>query len=207
MKLLLCKLVFWLWFVTRGYYLWSKLWMLVLEGRYRRQNLTPYVSLGQLEEALSKMTWTSDPLHGTFDVISSPEKVEFILRQFLSGARSKADVGDCDDFALYAAVSIQNMIKRGRLNASDPEFVTVTWLDAGGKFHGHNICIFKDPEGYCHIGNWFRGRAQCGSGSDGVRFANPKEIADWFSTAENAGVLIGYARATPQLKLKELCLG
>ena len=204
MKLAIFRALFWVWFFVRGYYRWSKFWMAFTEGRYSMVNLTPSVSLGQLEEALSKMTWKADPGKGLFDTISSPHRVEFVLRQRLAGM-GKGEVGDCDEFALYAAVSVEDMIKRGRLDARNPEFMSVTWLDAKGNFHGHNVCVFEDSHGWNHMSNWFEGKVQSGA-HPGHRFASPKEIALWFSQAEDQGELIGYARATTDLKLKEICL-
>ena len=141
-----------------------------------------------------------------FDIISSPKKVEYILRQHLTGEKKKAEVGDCDEFALYSATSIESMVLRNKTTVTDPEFMTVTWLDAKGKFHGHNICVFKDIGGWNHMGNWFKGKVQNGKG-DGTRWQGPLEIAEWFAGAVDEGKLIGYARATMKLKLVELKLG
>jgi hypothetical protein len=205
MKYHLLRALFWAWFKTRGYYFWSKLWRAVLERDYRKQELTQYAHIEQLEEHLSKMTWVSDPLGGVFDVISSPQKVEAVLRKKLMGESEVAHVGDCDEFAQYAADRIQEMVDAGKTKLQSPRFVSVNWLDKDGGFHGHNICVFYNPadKRWGHIGNWFGGKAQYG-------FQGLDEIAEWFATKssrDGVGRLIGYAAATSTLKLDTLELG
>lgn len=202
MKLKFLQLVFWIWFVTRGYYLWSKFWRFLLERDYREQPLTAYASMAQLEEHLGKMTWVQDPLGGMFDVISSPQKVEAILRKKLTGECEVAAAGDCDEFAQYAADRIENMVGLHRANVKAPQFMTVNWLDKDGKFHGHNICAFYDlaTKRWAHIGNWNSGKAMHGDFGDMI------DIAKWFAE-QSEGKLIGFATCSPFLKNVTVYIG
>jgi hypothetical protein len=203
MKLAFLRAVFWLWFITRGYYLWSKLWRFLLEGKYKDTPLTQYATLGQLESALGAMKWTEDDLKGVFDVISLPEKVEQIYR-LSGGDREKAKVGDCDEFAIYAANRIRDLVERRRANLATPYFMSINWLGEKGEFHGHNICAYfdKTENKWGHIGNWFSGQAQ-------LHFFSLDEIAEWFANnhRDGAGTLIAWAVATPDLKLVKIVLG
>ena len=199
MKLKFLRAIFWLWMSSRGYYVWSKLWRFLLERRYRGTPLTQYAHMGQLEGALGGMRWTQDPVKGRFDVISSPEKVEAIYR-VAAGDREKATVGDCDEFAQYAADRLADMRQRGKFRG-EIFFMTVNWLDHDGGFHGHNICAFYDDheKTWGHIGNWFGGQAQRG-------FPTLEAVGSWW--AEQArGELIGWAIATPDLKFLRVQLG
>ena len=198
MKLKLFRLVFWMWFRSNGYYLWSKFWRALLERDYRKQKLTEYADLKQLEVALGKMKWTQDPMNGMFDVISSPRKVEAILQDKLTGKSEVANVGDCDEFAQYAADRIQDMIARKKTSLQNPYFVTINWFGKGGEFHGHNICVFYDPDKkkWGQIGNWWGGKAH-------IMYDGVDDVADWYARRnprDGEGKLIAYCAATPDLK-------
>ena len=203
MKAWFLRAAFWLWFITRGYYLWSKFWRWVLEGKYLGTPMTQYANIGQLESALGAMKWKQDDIKGMFDVISRPEKVEQIWR-LSGGDREKAQVGDCDEFAIYAADRIRDMIERNRASLETPYFMTVNWLGEKGEFHGHNICAYYDKtaEKWSHIGNWFSGKAQ-------PAFDSLDGIAEWFANnyRDGDGTLLAWAVATPDLKLIKLVLG
>lgn len=191
MKFTIIRWAFWFWFTTSGYYLWSKFWRFFLERKYRQVQLTPHFSISQLETTLGQMKWVSDPLGGLFDVISSPQKVEAHLKGVTQG---KAEVGDCDDFAQYAAVAIQSMMVRGKLSKSPVYVMTVNWLDGYNKFHGHSVCCYKRNEGYYHIGNWHGGQAQ----------GPYPSVAGVAMAIKGGGRLIGYALATSELKKVEV---
>lgn len=193
MRLWFHRALFWIWFITRGYYLWSRFYRWAFERKWRNQDLTQYRSLEELETALGNMRWDRDALKGKLDVISSPEKVEAIYRS-AAGDPAKALVGDCDEFAVYAAVAIEDMVRRGVPDFSEPGFMTLNWLDADRKFHGHNVCTFRNTHSnkWGHIGNWFNGRAQ-------IAFDTLEELAAWWAD-QAGGVLIAWAIASPDLK-------
>jgi hypothetical protein len=186
MKYLFFAVGFWLVFKTRLYYVWSRFYRWAFERKYRTTELTQFDSLAELEKALGEMVWTQDPIKGVLDVVSSPQKVEYIWRY------GDQEVGDCDEFAVYAADRIQDMISRAVVELEQPRFVSVNWFDEEGTHHGHNICIFFDPakKAWGHIGNWFSGQAQ-------MHFDDPKDIADWFA---GDGQLIAFAIARPDLR-------
>jgi hypothetical protein len=199
MKLKFLKAVFWAWMGSRGYYVWSKLMRMLLEWSYKRP-ITEYAHFGQLEAALGAMKWRSDPIKGRFDVISKPEKVEQLYYEASLHQRLPAEVGDCDEFACYAANCIENMGHRGRFSG-DVYFMTVNWLDKDNEFHGHNICAFYDrsEQSWGHIGNWFNGKAQRG-------FNSLEELAAWWPK-QAEGQMIGWALATPSLDFCRLEIG
>ena len=189
MKLFLCKIGFHIVISSGLYYLWSRLFRFLFERKYKNTELTKFNYLQELEKALSEMIWTQDLIGGIVDVISSPQKVEYIWKN------KDKKVGDCDDFAIYASNRLEEM-KFRKVSKFKPYLMTINWLDKDNKFHGHNICLFFNPatKKWGHIGNWFSGKAQMGFGS-------PVAIALWF--AEQGGVggrLIGYSVVSSNLK-------
>lgn len=181
MKYWLWRAAFWLWFVTDGYYLWSRWWRWLVERQYRRTRPTLFADWQLLSERLGQMQWRQDPVKGLFDVISTPSKVE---AKFQTGQ----PVGDCDEFAAYAAHSFN------KLDRYFPEIMTVNWLDRAGRFHGHNVCAYYDDvEGqWYHMSNWGQGRRY---GPFFSREETAREIA-------GTGRLIGWATVTPDLRHK-----
>lgn len=193
-KLFFARLGFWVWVTPGGYYLWSKFWRWILEGKYKKQKLTQYAHFDQLVAALAYMKWTEDPLKGLFDVVSRPEKVEQIF-QLARLQDQQPLIGDCDEFAIYAASRVQDLYNRNLVDFR-PYFMTMNWFDSEGDFHGHNICALSKRDGtWGHMGNWFKGRPQWDFGS-------AHDIAMWFATKssrDGRGQLIAWALATPDL--------
>lgn len=201
-KLAFLRAVFWLWFVSRGYYTTSKIARFLFERKYRTQPLTEYANIHDLERVLGEMCWREDPLKGTIDIISSPHKVEWIYQQSKATGFA-AKVGDCDEFAAYAATSIALMISRGATTITECFFLTVLWFDRAGKFHGHNVCAFHDVGGWGHIGNWAGGVAYRGRSS-------LLDVARGISGDGDplrCGRLIAWAAGTPDLALVRMGFG
>ena len=202
-RLALARLGFWIWFKSSGYYHWSKFWRWALERKYKKQKLTQYAHLKQLVAALNHIVWQEDPLKGYFDVISSPQKVERIF-QLARLQDERPRIGDCDDFAQYAADRIEDLRRRRVVNIV-PYFMTINWFDKSGVFHGHNVCALEktDDKGnveWGHVGNWYAGSPQWG-------FSGPHDIAYWFAyrnPRDGHGQLIAWALASFNLELKEL---
>jgi hypothetical protein len=190
-KIFFVRLFFRLWVATGLYYLWSRAWRRILESKYDSTKLTAYSSVVELEAVLSRMKWVSDPLKGAFDVISSPKKVENIYRMSTM-KREPAEVGDCDEFAVYAGVSMKDMVSRKMVKVESIFLMTVVWLEKNGEFNGHNVCAFFDStkKEWGHIGNYYDGRAQ-------VRFKNLREIA---LEIVDGGTLIAWAYGDPSLR-------
>lgn len=184
--------VFRIWFSLDGYYLWSRLYRWLFEKRrYKNEPLVEFDSLRGLETALGRMKWVKDGPKYLWDVISLPAKVEYALR-----TDPKQEVGDCDEFAAYAADRIQNMIARKKISNTKVFFMTVNWLDAEYKFHGHNVCAILDytSNRWSHMSNWFEGKVQSGGTS-------PSDLArSIVAQAGAGGRMIGYAYCTPDLK-------
>lgn len=193
-KLAIARFGFWIWVAPGGYYLWSKFWRALLERKYRKQKLQQYAHLDQLVAALAHMSWTEDPLKGVFDVISTPQKVEAIF-QLARLQDQKPRIGDCDEFAVYAADRIADLRQRNQVTFT-PFFMTINWFDKDGVFHGHNICALERANGeWGHMGNWFSGTPQWG-------FKSAHDIAEWFAyrnPRDGEGQLIAWALANPDL--------
>jgi hypothetical protein len=157
--------------------------------------MTAFDNVEDFENAMSTMEWVEDPAWGMLDIINSPQKVEADFRA------ANPAVGDCDEFGQYAADRIQDMDRRDILRAQPINFMSVTWLDADGGFHGHNFCVFMQIDGLYHIGNWFDGKAQ-------GPFKDAEAVARWWANeSRGKGVLLGWATATPELRLDRIGLG
>lgn len=174
-RLYLLRLGFRLWVSTGLYYLWSRVFRYLFEARPPLP-MPIYGNLESLEHDLGRMVYSPDPLRGLLDYFSYPETVAY---RFTMGQ----PIGDCDEYAVYACTALLRMGKTAHI-------LTVTWLDSVGKFHGHNLCVFKDAIGWSHIGNWYKGKAQ---GS----FKNPEVIARYIASG---GSLIGYQVVTHDLR-------
>jgi hypothetical protein len=192
--LFICRAFFWFWFVTRGYFWWSKFWRLILEKK-GGVKMTDFAGIGQLEQRLAEFKWRRDPLAGSLDVISRPETVERIYQDHkASGAEGQPEVGDCDDFAIYAA----DRVLASAAIPMEAYLLTINWFDDQGKWHGHNVCALKRGwDDWGHIGNWHRGRARWG-------FTSLHELA---LDITGDGVLIAWASATVRLQLDKLWIG
>jgi len=129
-----------------GYVLFSRLLRRMFE-RDRRLPVVPVRTVHELSERLSTLVWSSDPIGGLVDWIASPEHIQWRITHGRS-------FGDCDEFASYAAAQLRLM---GRHNV---HVMNVCWLDANGRFHGHNVAVWlTHGVGWRHIGNWWHGRA------------------------------------------------
>ena len=113
------------WWLRSGRYGWSRIRRRMCEGKYLSTVLPEVSALSEIEECLSRVTWTMDgPLH-LYDSISYPETV---------WARKK---DDCDGFAILAATLLQ------RWNPdSKPVLLTAIIRPVG---QSHTVCVFRLP--------------------------------------------------------------
>ena len=118
---------FFIWWLKKGRYRWSRLRRKLCETRYRNQSLPTVNSLKDIEGCLAKVTWTMDgPLH-LFDSISYPQTVW----------SKKKD--DCDGFAVLAATLLQRWQP-----SSGPVLLTAILRPIRSS---HTVCCFNAPDG------------------------------------------------------------
>lgn len=170
------KKKFWKWlfrlaFRLRLYFIWSRIYRLLFEWRYRNKGAyIPIVAkLSDIEDAVSKMQWRPDPWFALWDAVSYPQTAWVKL------AEGKP-AGDCDDISLAIAAAMRrwyaaegrDAIVDGRASKFElPYMLSVVWLEDGKWFPvGHNVCVFA----YCSLpdqknkwaywSNWFSGKIQ-----------------------------------------------
>ena len=186
---------FWVATVLRGrlYYLWSKVYQATFEKWAHNVELLSYKSVKALEETLGRMKWKRDGPWQLWDAIGGPKAT-------YSKHLSHKEVGDCDEYALYAADRLRDMAVRGVLvdkgiKRDEIYVLTIPWVDLKGKAGGHNVCAFKyrDADGvnWAHVSNWYKGEVQWNKGS--LKCVIREVLVGRTS--------LGWAIATPELKL------
>ena len=176
------------------YYKYSRLIRFLLEKQYAPRSIRKYSSLSQLSNFFYECKWKADPWWR--DVISYPARAE-------KSQNDTGYLGDCDEFAAYAASAIGGM---GLKDIDSISILTVTYI---GKpwtdyyISGHNVCVFryKDEDGHwwwANMSNWRRGKVVWRD-DYGRRFGSPAEVATWITTRKS-GTSIGWARVSNDLK-------
>lgn len=144
---------------------WYKLYRWMFEFKYYSPNsplyspVPAYSSLYQLADLLgNKLKWRADSLKQLFDAMGTAEAVQYKMSVI-----NQPFIGDCDEFAVYAATAINKSI------LADPDFgvyyfnkrikkayvMTVMWLRYSGQtwrsnylgFGGHNVCVIELEDG------------------------------------------------------------
>jgi hypothetical protein len=104
-----------------------------------------YNSITQIQEATSKLKWTTDPWDGKLDIVKHSTFMQEAIEKHPDYS------GDCDDFANYWVASIlkNNLAKnvyvgfgfwRGRL----PKDIV-----------GHACCVFEKDNKWYWVSNWY----------------------------------------------------
>ena len=135
----LCRVAMWL-HMRLDLYRWkSAAYRALFERRFAAYPLRPYRSFRELAAFLRSLTWVSDGWRQLWDAISYPGKVEYV------GSGGDRRVGDCDEFAIYAAVAVSRSVEEGVFTPEAKTWLlTVTWLK-GFKPGGHNVCLLEIP--------------------------------------------------------------
>lgn len=145
----------------RLYYVWSRIGRFIYEFGYRDQKIRKYTSVQELEDTMSQFHWRPDQWWQLWDMISRPEAVE-------ARALSGKDVGDCDEFAVYAGTVLPQIIwdnPKEIIGFRDISILTLAWVDNGG-LGGHNLCVFKYMEKdsvrsyWAVMSNWYECKIQ-----------------------------------------------
>jgi len=116
----------------------SRVWRFLFERKYKEMPKNLPWDVRQVLEFFATCKWKRDPLWGTLDVISKPEKFY------------ATKTGDCDEWAAFAAnvLPYENMW-----------LLSVTWYEPKTDKHkraftGHNVCLYYNNLKWYHIGNW-----------------------------------------------------
>ena len=192
-----CKFVTWFWYRSRLFYLWTSLYRLMNERKWKDKLLPVVTELEDVEDLMKVIKWESDKSRW-LDSISLP--------QATYGRHELGRGSDCDDSAFLAATLIERIRKLDpTIGIKEVGLLSVLWR--GG---GHAVCIFKldgnvfmhNPEigsmrayQWVHIGNWNLGKMKKG-------FASVEAIV--FDILSGAGVrkenCIGWSLLDSNLK-------
>lgn len=181
------------------YYRWSKFYQKMFESKHVGKSTPTYLTFESVVKDVGEMAWRKDTWVMLWDAISHPHATWFRhLKQ--------KPAGDCDDIALYAAVSIEKLRKYGRApGLKEVGLLTVPWRVKGKRWKtgGHNVCAFQyrheDGKMYwAHISNWHNGEIQYHNSDTEDRFeALECVVRDILHGNES----LGWAFATPRLDL------
>ncbi len=110
-----------LWLCGPRYY-WSKFVRVCFESKYKKNVILPKVNtLFDIQQELTKISWTQDNIWKLFDVISYPETVY----------ATKHD--DCDGFATL----VIHLLKQLNIKGYYYTYIPRNWKQA------HTICVFR----------------------------------------------------------------
>jgi hypothetical protein len=190
----LCQAGIWLYFSLRIYRAWSKIYQFIYERKYKDVKLPEYKSAKEIAEfTRANCIWTADKFKELFDATSRPEKVQYIATQ------GDHHVGDCDEFAIYNAICIDDAILRGDMKEYESaDIMAVMWIDVLGKPNGHNVALIKmaDRPAYTYM-DYSTPSVYC-IAIDDVALAV-------VNTYDRGSRLLGYAISDPRtLKLKTI---
>jgi hypothetical protein len=94
-----------------------------------------------------------------WDVVTLPERVEYIIRE--QDGKSPNGGTDCDDSSMYICWAVDAMMRNGYVKSftEGPWMMSVVYAE-GNKLRGHNVCVWgytelgtKEPK-YAHMSNW-----------------------------------------------------
>lgn len=147
------------------YRFWSRLYQRVWHKRYMKggtkeslvdTGLTPVAA----QNLMNLISWRADKFRELFDAFGAPEWFQYNLNIIKAGGKQKPGAMDCDEYAIWAANSVDKEYK--------PEILSVSWVQVGVnskgryfvKLTGHNVCAVSQYENgiqkFFHIGNWRR---------------------------------------------------
>lgn len=165
------------------YYSFSRLWRDTVESEWADALITRYSKVENLYWVLGRAKWRPD--RKFLDVISWPGKAE---HDYLNTGY----LGDCDEFAVYAATALHN-IRDGNHDPSSVGILTVTWWSPHSGYGGHNAAAYalRGSQQWCHLSNW-NGGFPVGDGPREPIFTSPAEMAKAICEDVN-GICLGWA--------------
>ncbi len=161
--LYLWKFLYWMMVRCRIYFLWSRLYRLM--NRYHEYNGTEVVRRFKptdVYRAISTLRWVKDGPTELWDAIADPRYGEWMYQTKLETGVQPVGAFDCDDFATWAAASLES-------DEWETCIFNLVWTVVGSiGIEGHNVALAYNRHSgrYWHIGNW---------GSFGP-FSNPEAV-------------------------------
>lgn len=143
--LFLCRLWCWSYITFRGYQGWSYLYRFIWEREYRDRPVMIFNSIAELGRYLAPAAgkYKADSWRQLGDAVSYPQTAQAAF----DGVTTPSSGIDCDEFAVFAANSIQRGLAIGvTKGGSEPKFMTITWM-RGWKAGGHNVCLVRLDNG------------------------------------------------------------
>lgn len=176
MKRFFYTVLIWLIIHLHIYLLWSRFQQFVFQRK--RLKIPKMSAVKDVMDIVREAKWTKDRWWQLWDAFSHPEHAYY---NFIN----KGTLGDCDDFAAFTCHCVT------QIGYQDVKVLSVQWFDYKGKFHGHNVALFRDDEGRL----WMI--------SNG--FSNPLSMYDEYNAAaywakKYGGELIAYCTIRPDLK-------
>lgn len=165
----LVRAVSWLVVRPQAFYLWCRFYQKCFETNTDKVQLREFADIFALEKVLEDSVWTPDGLRQFGDVMYSPKRVQLSLDR---AKDEHAKIGDCDEFASYAANRILDLIKRNRTHRGfvlrDAFILQCSYRDSRGKLVGHHVAAVKYMDltdgklKWGHVGNWYQGKFRRG---------------------------------------------
>lgn len=155
MKLFFWRLGVWLWFNSRLWAAWSRVYRLIQEQKFLKMTTVAiYMKMADLVKFKKPLIWTADGGLQLWDATSYPEKVQWIADH------GDKKIGDCDEFAIYTIAALNKSLAAGLWN--DPRYkiksvhlLTVMWIAGTNKSGGHNVCLVEldteFPNKWCYM--------------------------------------------------------
>lgn len=119
---------------------WSRLYQLFFERAARKHPLRLYSGLDELVYVIHNLKWKADSVRELGDAYRSPEAIQYLIDQKLD-----AEIGDCDEFAHYAAAVVGSQAAIWTPGSNMPtgaEILSILWHDDRG-YGGHNVALIK----------------------------------------------------------------
>ena len=197
-KLAVARYLFFLAIQLRLYTNWSRLHRYLFDGVAKNTTLPTFTTVEEVGWYIRGFSWRPDSWIDLGDAICSPEMVWYRYLNGIQGA------GDCDEFAVFLANVIEKSIEAGtwRSSISDPDILTVTWMNPDGSLSGHIVCLLQfvrteAPWSYGYMDydlpRW------CGTSENDAAQAVLRRYAP-------GGELIGWAVHSPKLKKRSVYL-
>ena len=145
MKVKIIKTLYKIGYIWWSY--WSKVYRVLYHSKYNKVILPENLPLTRVEADLERLSWSPDTWKELWDACGSPKRVQNELNELKNGKMWPHEQMDCDDFAIWAANTIDKNFY--------PRIYTFSWLSKEGQVQGHAMCLCRNSDGRIfHMGNW-----------------------------------------------------
>jgi hypothetical protein len=149
-KAFIFGVAFWLFFKTH----WIQNWSKTYQWLWQRNKRTPIPQLVGWHETVAftrELVWIADGFWKLWDIFPHPEYVQW------AAANENGKAGDCSAFAVWLAAALGKSIGNGDFPSPDllnTQVMSIGWIDAGGLYGAHNVCLIKCIEAGKIIHYW-----------------------------------------------------